>query len=99
LENELKHRMLCFSKTFLAEHNLANFTEGRLDSLINSVLEVMNSSDFVGPFRHGRSNNFSVLDKNGKTVFNPGKRNANSKSKLLVVLLNQFYHFNSKNES
>ena len=83
-----------FSREFINENKLANFSESRLDDLLNHVQFLMGQKKFSPPYRHGRFNTTSVLDANGNEVFNSSQRNgrnARSKSKLVLALLNTFY--------
>ena len=90
MNDNIKQEMYNFSIDFLKENNLANFSDGRLDSIFEIVFHVIKGNIYKGPFRHGRSNFCAVLDVNGNLIYNPRKRNSNSKSRLLVALLNSF---------
>jgi hypothetical protein len=78
--------------TIIKEKNLAQLSDGKLRAIFETVRFVKDCNLFDAPFRTGRSEPFNILDKNGRFVADVSskKRNARSKSILLLELLNTF---------
>jgi hypothetical protein len=76
--------------SIIMEKNLAQLSVGKIQAIIEIVHFAKDSNIFDSPFRTGRSEPFNILDRNGRFVagFSSKKRNARSKSILLLELLN-----------
>jgi hypothetical protein len=86
----IKEKLKEHSIAFLNTNSLSQMSDGVIDSIIESVLEIKNNQSHTRPFRLGRTSTTIILDVNGKEVrkWNENKRNARSKSFLMLELLN-----------
>lgn len=86
----ITEKLKAHSIAFLNLNSLSQMSEGVIDSIIESVIEIKNNQNHTGPFRLGRTSTTVILDVNGKEVrkWNENKRNARSKSVLMLELLN-----------
>lgn len=79
------------ARTYLTELSLAQLSDDKIDGIITELQEIEASASFVKPFRLGNTSKTNIVDSQGHEVrrFNANKRNARSKSLLLLALLNR----------
>ena len=86
----IKEKLKNYSIAFLNTNTLSQMSDGVIDSIVENVIEIKNNQSYKGPFRLGRTSTTVILDTTGKEVrkWNKNKRNARSKSLLMIELLN-----------
>lgn len=79
------------ARTYLTEQSLAQLSDDKIEGIITELQEIEGSSSFEKPYRLGNISKTNIVDAKGHEVrrFNTNKRNARTKSLLLLALLNR----------
>jgi len=79
------------ARTYLTEQSLAQLSDDKIEGIITELQEIEGSSSFEKPYRLGNISKTNIVAPKGHEVrrFNTNKRNARTKSLLLLALLNR----------